>query len=645
MEMKIPESWKAWKLKEKLGKGGFGTVYLAEHEDGRACAIKCVRISAHDDQMLLPVEAILDPESIRKYYQNLVRTREREVRTMMQLRNEPHVVYIEDSLVEEAEEAGTWYLWIRMELLTSLPDYLKGRELSEADVTELGLQMCDALSACEHIHILHRDIKPQNILVAGEGWYKLGDFGAVKRLDGTTIVSNEGTVDYAAPEAAIPEGIIPDHRADIYSLGIVMYQLLNNGHIPFTDVHSSTVTRKDKDTANARRLHKENLPAPLHGSQQLQQAVLKACAPDPEDRFSGAAEFKEALLACGKPEKKNLKKPLLICLGMAAVFIAGAMGIKAWTDRQQPGNKRHVEEPVTETVQENITETEMPVETEEETVWSTEPGKVILLNAGSSDAAEGVSVRQIRTEHKNRMKNPMTFLIDPDEDGKTEKLSVSWGRTAGENGRKERISVTYRGRTGSMPDGSALEVIDPYVVCSGDKQYLYLFCIDENDALYLEVCDLNGEAPVYVGTMQNVWLQQGGYDGYSEAFTDPCSFIMESSEHSLGEMILSRTYHTGRSGMPQADTAFADCRAAGGQTHTVTLEDIPCQMISETTLKDVPAEGERVICPANTSLTWLHADFKGHVDMKSEDGIIYRFTMDADNHQMLGNTPVEKLFS
>lgn len=119
-----------------------------------------------------------------------------------------------------------------MELLTPLNTYYTTYPPTEADVIRLGIDMCRALEVCAKENIIHRDIKPSNIFVSEHGDYKLGDFGVARHLEASCReLSKKGTYDYMAPE--VYRDSVYDARADIFSLGIVLYKLMNNGRIPF----------------------------------------------------------------------------------------------------------------------------------------------------------------------------------------------------------------------------------------------------------------------------------------------------------------------------------------------------------------------------------------------------------------------------
>ena len=179
-----------------------------------------------------------------------------------------------------------------MELLTPLNRVLKERELSTEEIIKLGKDIASALILCEKKNIIHRDIKPANIMVSQFGNYKLGDFGVSKIMDHETYATAMGTPDYQAPEVVHMERY--GQAADIYSLGITLYWLLNNRKMPFIGADEQQ-TPILKDEAMKKRYRGEVLPAPKNGSTKLKEIVLKACAYRPGDRYASAQEMYDEL--------------------------------------------------------------------------------------------------------------------------------------------------------------------------------------------------------------------------------------------------------------------------------------------------------------------------------------------------------------
>ncbi|MFR3320573.1 MAG: protein kinase domain-containing protein [Lachnospiraceae bacterium] len=110
--------------------------------------------------------------------------------------------------------------------------------------------ICKALILCEARHIIHRDIKPENILISKFGDYKLGDFGVARVQDHTTNATKMGTHGYAAPE--VEHGQKYGKEADIYSLGITLYWLLNNRRMPFLNADEAVTAMKNQEALRRR---------------------------------------------------------------------------------------------------------------------------------------------------------------------------------------------------------------------------------------------------------------------------------------------------------------------------------------------------------------------------------------------------------
>lgn len=312
--------WPGWRVVRLIGRGSFGAVYEIERDvfgDIERAALKVITIPENAaDIEDLRVEGY-DDESITTRFQGYLEDIVKEYSTMAKLKGHPNVVYCDDVKYIQHDDGIGWDIYIKMELLTPLVKTL-GKTVSEDEVINIGIDMCKALALCKEQNIVHRDIKPQNIFVSKDGVYKLGDFGIAKTAERTTSGTKTGTYKYMAPEVykSQPYGAAVDQ----YSLGMVLYWLLNERRTPFLPLPSAakatTVTMED--AARKRRFDGEQIPPPAHGSKQLQAIVLKACAYDPKQRYSSAEEMLNALRAL-----KDSSTPT------AAVVPIGAVGAAA----------------------------------------------------------------------------------------------------------------------------------------------------------------------------------------------------------------------------------------------------------------------------------------------------------------------------
>ena len=288
MDKDVPVSvWPEWELIEKIGEGSFGKVYKAKRtERGRSfySAIKIISIPASKGELDSVRSEMNNEQSTREYFRNLVEDCIQEIYTMEHFCGNSHVVSFEDfKVVEYLDEIG-WDISIRMEYLTSFMDYCTGKELTEKEVIKLGCDLAMALIYCRKLNIIHRDVKPENIFVSRFGDFKLGDFGIAREQAHTmSNMSKKGTYSYMAPE--IYKGEKYDSSIDIYSLGIVLYKLMNQNRLPFLSLDKQLIRYRDKETALARRMAGEKMPAPVNASAAFSHIILKACAYEPGKRY------------------------------------------------------------------------------------------------------------------------------------------------------------------------------------------------------------------------------------------------------------------------------------------------------------------------------------------------------------------------
>ena len=304
IEEELRDVWPEWHVAGRLGSGAFGDVFQIYRDNFGIrvdSALKVIQMSSTDSTVILPMNKD-DQERAKDDIPDPLRS---EIQIMEALRGAPNIVTIEDFYFRR--EGLTCSLFVRMELLTSLQEILQGppgqHSLSSIpEIIKLGRDICKALIYCENKEIIHRDIKPENLFVDEFGEYKVGDFGASKRMDTVHVartMTGIGTLSYMAPE--VFRGQSYNNTVDIYALGLVLYRLLNNGRMPFLPADGS-YTMRDIDSANYKRLHGTPLPA-LTGktvggepvSDWLDTAVRKACAVDPADRYQTAKEFYNAL--------------------------------------------------------------------------------------------------------------------------------------------------------------------------------------------------------------------------------------------------------------------------------------------------------------------------------------------------------------
>ena len=298
-----------WKIVREIGRGSFGVVYeIAREEYGYTyhAALKVITIPQERSEVDQIRSQGLSEADVTEYYKGIVEDCVREIAMMSQMQGHTNIVNYQNHEVQPHTDGFGWDILIQMELLTSLSKYTASHAITVRDVVNVGIGVCHALERCQKLHIIHRDIKPDNIFVSDQGDFKLGDFGIARTAERTMSgMSRKGTYTYMAPE--IYSGRAYSDSVDLYSLGLVLYRLLNNNRGPFMPPYPEKIQYKDQEQALIRRMQGEPLPMPGQNQGRLAEIVLKACSYDPKDRYASPKEMREELEALLKNEEERKK--------------------------------------------------------------------------------------------------------------------------------------------------------------------------------------------------------------------------------------------------------------------------------------------------------------------------------------------------
>lgn len=294
----LRNAWPEWQAVREIGAGSYGVVYEAvrtDHAIQSRAAVKVISIPQNQFEIdTLRAEGV-SANGTKTYLQRIVDDCVSEIQVMEYFKGVQNIVSVEDYKVVEKTDGIGWDIYIRMELLVPFNTYLGDRILTEQEVIKVGEDICSALILCEKNRVIHRDIKPENIFVNQYGDFKLGDFGIARKLENINIgLSRKGTFNYMAPE--IERSNHYDSTVDLYSLGLVLYRLMNRNRLPFLNSEVQLTSPNERAAAIRRRMNGEPLPAPSNASEAMTQIILRACAFDPHKRFTSAAEMRDALL-------------------------------------------------------------------------------------------------------------------------------------------------------------------------------------------------------------------------------------------------------------------------------------------------------------------------------------------------------------
>ncbi len=262
-----------YEILEKIGTGGMSDVYKAKcHKLNRFVAVKVLKQEFSENANFVSKFRIEAQAAAGLMHPNIV------------------------NVYDVGEENGIYYIVMELVEGITLKKYIeKKARLSYKEAVSIALQVSMGIEAAHNNHIIHRDIKPQNIIISKEGKVKVTDFGIAKAATSNTITSNVmGSVHYTSPEQA--RGGYSDEKSDVYSLGITMFEMLT-GRVPFNG---------ETTVAIAIKHIQEEMPSPkefvTETPNSVDRIVLKCCQKSPDRRYQSMGELIEDL-------KKALMQP------------------------------------------------------------------------------------------------------------------------------------------------------------------------------------------------------------------------------------------------------------------------------------------------------------------------------------------------
>lgn len=251
-----------YEILDKIGTGGMSDVYKAkDHKLNRFVAVKVLKQEFSENT-------------------NFVSKFRVEAQAAAGLMH-PNIVNVYDV----GEEEGTYYIVMELVEGITLKNYIeKKARLSIKEAISIAIQVSMGIEAAHNNHIIHRDIKPQNIIISKDGKVKVTDFGIAKAATSNTITSNVmGSVHYTSPEQA--RGGFSDEKSDIYSLGCTMFEMLT-GHVPFDG---------ETTVAIAIKHIQEEMPSPREYVPEIpvsvEKIILKCCQKSPDRRYQSMGEL------------------------------------------------------------------------------------------------------------------------------------------------------------------------------------------------------------------------------------------------------------------------------------------------------------------------------------------------------------------
>lgn len=286
-------------VSEKLGSGAFGTVYKVVKTNAAGQyvrALKYITIPTEKQYNSVLNSMGGDASKADSYFSQMLNNIVSEIRILNDLSEKgvQHIVRYYENDIVVTDTPRRYDIFILMEYLTPLEDYIKSQDFFVRDVIQLGLDVLYGLQSCHNNGVIHRDIKDDNIFVSEKGEYKIGDFGVSKVLkDSSKAESLKGTPIFLAPEVYLGNESYTK-SVDLYSLGIVLYRLLNYRRNPFLPRFPEQYFSQDEDAAFEERMSGKAAELPSLGGEAIGQVIVKAIS-NSSERFQTADEFINAL--------------------------------------------------------------------------------------------------------------------------------------------------------------------------------------------------------------------------------------------------------------------------------------------------------------------------------------------------------------
>lgn len=251
-----------YEILEKIGMGGMSDVYKAkDHKLNRFVAVKVLKQEFSENANFVSKFRIEAQAAAGLMHPNIV------------------------NVYDVGEENGIYYIVMELVEGITLKKYIeKKARLSVKEAISIAIQVCMGIEAAHNNHIIHRDIKPQNIIISKEGKVKVTDFGIAKAATSNTITSNVmGSVHYTSPEQA--RGGYSDEKSDVYSLGITMFEMLT-GRVPFNGETTVAIAIKHiQEEMLSPREYVSEIPV------SVEQIVFKCCQKSPDRRYQSMGEL------------------------------------------------------------------------------------------------------------------------------------------------------------------------------------------------------------------------------------------------------------------------------------------------------------------------------------------------------------------
>lgn len=285
----------------KLAKGPSGDVYVVSRRiDGKKLALKHISIPTSDAETkaLIYAGAVKNESAAQRYYTSQVKDLKNELLLLNGVKNASNLLKFRGYQVDQKYIGVGYDVYLLSDYCPSLPEHQKTAPLTKLQAVNLAIDLCSALEQLRSGGLIHKDVQPRNVYYGSGGHFMLGDLGLVQLSDlAYSSMPDAMITPYSAPEVRSGDAVLTD-TMDIYSVGVILYEVYNGGELPLDEQNKLIQTKKSP------------LAPPKYADVALSEIILKACAQKPEDRYASPADMKQALVLY--MQRSNVSNELLV---------------------------------------------------------------------------------------------------------------------------------------------------------------------------------------------------------------------------------------------------------------------------------------------------------------------------------------------
>lgn len=282
-----------WTICDFIGETDFSSVYKLKDPNSNYAVVKFIRIPNNHLYSNAIASCGTKKKKLDSYFLDLISNIENYINALSNI-NDPYILDYQDHTIVKLTDKNGWDFLIKTEYIESLSSYLNKNIFTVRDLLLLGIDLAVGLTRYRQKKIYQTNINEKNIFLCENGTYKIGDFSLTNHI----IRNSWPNIFFSDPNSISPELMsnkVKNTTADIYSLGIFMYKILNNGRYPFFPKYPREISTESIRLATKTRLKGEFMPKPVNCANSLFHIILKACAYKASARYKNPMDLRNDL--------------------------------------------------------------------------------------------------------------------------------------------------------------------------------------------------------------------------------------------------------------------------------------------------------------------------------------------------------------